>query len=60
MFKVILNISNNILVNDENSHDHQIKVYMEEQIPSILVPPFMVPNPLAQNHIQDLTLKSPM
>ncbi len=36
------------------------KVYVEEQIPSILAPPFVVPNPLAQNHIQDLTLKSPM
>ncbi len=36
------------------------KVYVEEQIPSILAPPFMVPKPLAQNHIQDLTLKSPM
>jgi hypothetical protein len=36
------------------------KVYVEEQIPSILAPPFMVPNPLAQNHTQDLTLKPPM
>jgi hypothetical protein len=25
MLKVILNINNNILVNDENSHDHQNK-----------------------------------
>jgi len=28
------------------------KVYVEEQSPSILAPPFRVLNPLAQNHIK--------
>jgi len=60
MLRTIVNISNNILVNDENSHDHQNKGLCVGANPINTCSRIRGAKSIGTKSHQDLTLKSPM
>lgn len=60
MFKVIVNISNKILIRDENFHDHQNKGLCGGAKPINTCSPIQGAKSIGTKSHQNLTLKSPM